>query len=56
MCSGMNHKRIEQIREEQQIELLKKKIHPDAIEMVKRHSMDQLSSSQKREEVEKHGN
>lgn len=51
MCSGMNHKRIEQIREEQQIELLKKKIHPDAIEIVKRHSMDDLSNSSDDEEV-----
>ena len=47
MCSGMNHKRIEQIREEEQIRLLKNKIHPDAIEIVKRHSMDQLSSTKK---------
>lgn len=45
MCGGMNLGRIERIREEQQIKLLEKKIHPDAIEMVKSHSMDDCSNS-----------
>ena len=51
MCSGMNYKRIEQIREEQQIKLLKDKLHPDAIEIVKKRSMDDLLNSSDDEEV-----